>query len=825
MSTFYLDYDLGNDSTTATPLGWWSVTFTLGMGPAPVVGEFAEGVVSGSTARVTAIVLSSGSWDIGSAAGTMYFYGKSAAFQAEDVIFDSGYMTIAADFTYCAWKTITSGATAARIAPADIIRIAKSPDTVSLGVNGIWTTAPTTLPTSKNITSSTNASPISLVIAAHGAVTGDIVYIQNHTTNLTANGSWICTRVDDNTLTLDGSLGVGIGGATGNCTVINWMGVKLASALTKRISRCERPWTAAGAATVTLDAAQYKEGDASVKVVKASPANSTLYAYMALLEGAPVNFASYQKVSFWIFNATAITANQWDLCLCSDTAGATVVDTIAIPAIPSTSQWTVLTIARNGGGNLGNSIQSVALYSGSSTGTTTGIYLDNITACTTSGLNLQSLISKNSAAQGGAEGFYGIQSISEDGKVVRLDNHTNCLASAGVTTRGYGYSGMSETVTAYKRETIKTALASVITTQVQVIQDSGTLESNIQFQGGFDPVTNLQNGETFFDGLNGWGLGLYIGGKSYTTIAHLALFRYYYAVDSDSSSRNTHSFTNLNNNGHSGLYLTGTGNSVTTVSNANNNYQYGVYSYISPNNQIIVDNSISNNTDRGAFFTYSGNSFLSGGSAINNGGYAIGFSYAALNKIKNILTARNGIGGISESYETNYASNVLIEEATEVAGFSTFGDSRLFSHNHDQTADNHWIFTDGGTINSLATTREGGTGIMWKLAITSSNRASSYPLILSIAKIAVSANNLVTVKAYLKKDHATDVVGKLICRGGQIAGIASDLVATKANDTNWEELTISGTPTVAGVIEIECWAEYSAGNSNIYVEDLTISQN
>lgn len=37
-----------------------------------------------------------------------------------------------------AWKTITSGATAARIAPGDTIRIAKSPDPTSIG-NATWT--------------------------------------------------------------------------------------------------------------------------------------------------------------------------------------------------------------------------------------------------------------------------------------------------------------------------------------------------------------------------------------------------------------------------------------------------------------------------------------------------------------------------------------------------------------------------------------------------------------------------------------------------------------------------------------------------------------
>src|SRR4030065_1552457 len=38
-----------------------------------------------------------------------------------------------------AWKTLTLGATLARIAPADVIRIAKSPDTTSLGITALWT--------------------------------------------------------------------------------------------------------------------------------------------------------------------------------------------------------------------------------------------------------------------------------------------------------------------------------------------------------------------------------------------------------------------------------------------------------------------------------------------------------------------------------------------------------------------------------------------------------------------------------------------------------------------------------------------------------------
>jgi len=74
------------------------------------------------------------------------------------------------------------------------------------------------------------------------------------------------------------------------------------------------------------------------------------------------------------------------------------------------------------------------------------------------------------------------------------------------------------------------------------------------------------------------------------------------------------------------------------------------------------------------------------------------------------------------------------------------------------------------------------------------------------------------------KGHATNVVGKLVCRGGQIAGVTSDVTATKASDTSWEELTITFTPTEVGIVEIEVWGIYSAGTSTVTVDDMTISQ-
>ncbi len=65
------------------------------------------------------------------------------------------------------------------------------------------------------ITSSTNATPIKITSAGHGFLTGDSVEIEGHATNTNANGQWQITLVDANSYTLNGSVGNGVGGATG----------------------------------------------------------------------------------------------------------------------------------------------------------------------------------------------------------------------------------------------------------------------------------------------------------------------------------------------------------------------------------------------------------------------------------------------------------------------------------------------------------------------------------------------------------------------------------------------------------------------------------
>jgi hypothetical protein len=110
------------------------------------------------------------------------------------------------------------------------------------------------------------------------------------------------------------------------------------------------------------------------------------------------------------------------------------------------------------------------------------------------------------------------------------------------------------------------------------------------------------------------------------------------------------------------------------------------------------------------------------------------------------------------------------------------------------------------------------------LAPTSSTiRTSSYPLDFEIAKVAVAANSLVTIKAWMRRTNSGLTTGLRI-KGGQIGGVTNDITSymTAAADT-WEQVTLTFTPTEIGVVEIlaEC---YGGSTYTAYVDDLTISQ-
>lgn len=417
-----------------------------------------------------------------------------------------------------AWKSLTNGATAARIAPGDEIRIAKSPDPTSLGQTALWSGIDR-IYTEITPTSSTNATPIVFTKVGHGIVTGDIVQVYGHTVNTNANGKWKATRINADQFSLDNSVGNGVGGATGKFSVINHRIVQLTNAVTKNITNCDVAWTAGANCTATVQAAAnssslVKEGTGSTKVVCAagSGANQILAKY-----GLPesIDLSGYQQVSLWIYNSVAVAANSLELRLYSDAACTALVETIVLPAMVGVNKFRPIAVDK--GSALSATVQGIALYAVGTQASKT-FYLDNIIACKASSaadsITLCSLISKNIVNENGDHVFLGLQAIV--GNWLFLDNANSSII-------GMGYSGVTENVTTFKREAI--AYDSASTNPLQMMSNSGVVNNNINVIGGFNIATNIRDGYTIIDGTTTIPKGWSGYGKPYVNFSFIGAVR------------------------------------------------------------------------------------------------------------------------------------------------------------------------------------------------------------------------------------------------------------------------------------------------------------
>lgn len=170
-----------------------------------------------------------------------------------------------------------------------------------------------------------------------------------------------------------------------------------------------------------------------------------------------------------------------------------------------------------------------------------------------------------------------------------------------------------------------------------------------------------------------------------------------------------------------------------------------------------------------------------------------------------------------------------LAEATKINLLSSaYSNGYLRFHNFNGTVDDHRTYygegVGGGTIFSESSVRHTASGRAWALSPkTATHITANMPMALPLAKILCNASTLVTVKVWLRRT-STSLSGVLRCRGGQIAGVTSDVTDSigAASDT-WEEQTITFTPTVKGVVEIDVLC-YGGTTHTLYVDDLTVSQ-
>lgn len=854
MPTFYLDYEQGNDNYGGTSFAVLasgadgtitSSTFSAASANFPndgsLIGQYisinATGIPNIYYTYVITAWISSTSLTIAAISG-----GLSLANTSSRQYYIGGR-----------WKTIsTTGATANRLVPGDTIRIMGSPDPTSIG-NATWTDA--SYYQLSNVVAATNASPIVVTCASTmatlGISNGDTVLITGTVGNIGTNGVWTVSGVSGSTCQLVGSTGTGAWTSGGTLRKITNRIVTLASAVTQSIAshgnrgEGRTAWTASANVTTSLLDTDTKEGDVCDSIAVGASFANGLAAYKAT---GTLNLSGYQQLSFFIKQTSGTITVNGDISirLCSDAVGATSVHTFSVPAIVALNQWVPFTIDL--GSAMSTSIASVALYVDTDRGAQTFL-ISNIIACkapsSADSLSLQSLISKNT----GDELWYPIMSIK--GTRVFLGNGANWNIYSSTTPR-LGYDGTTETVTTYKRETIKTAMGSAIGSVIQEVQEAGTVSAPFNYEGGWDRTNmSTQNLITYFDGLNGFGYPLVINTKSYVNTNKLGFVRYGRGLRLITSQASTHGFLDAIGNTDYGMdFNSATSfNTYTEIRSCSNNGPN--INHIFGNNSNIYQKVISKSCTSVAFYIVQGFSNNRINNIIaNTSSYGVFAESGGTDNIFTSGTFRYNITNGARYYGSKgdtfvncttsgnnnssgpgfflfggdfYLKNCIITEPTE---FDHYGgsNSRIYSASHDNTIGNHLVTTDYGTIRPQTTVRYSNTGYAWAMSPTNATwRTSSYPLDFKIANIAVSANGLVTIKAWLRRTN-TALTMRLRVKGGQISGVSNDVTATMtaAADT-WEQVSMTFTPTEAGVIELlaECW-----GGSTYtgYIDDLSIIQ-
>ena len=597
-----------------------------------------------------------------------------------------------------AWRTITSGATAARINSGDEIRIAQSP-VISTGVNATFT-----------------------------------------------NGS-----------------------AT----------VTLASELTKTINHANSTtgWTAAANITLANNTSR-KYGSNSLLVTPATAFTTGKVCHAAVAGVGAQDFSAFTKISFFFRpgSATTIPADRYKLCLCSDTAGNTIVNEMNIPATVNNANWHIVVLDNVTA--LGSSIQSVAIYANSDPGNT-AFGINNIVAC--NNVTHQTLIGWQNDC------FYNVQSF--DGTTITIDANQNAPGSRG----WYGTTGTQ----ALHYINPSTAIT---TTTFNTINEGGTSAiGSIRFIGGWDTATNTITGYTAFaSNIVGVGTNINAQLRNYFQLSNLIIARSATLISLDNSS----------------LYIID--NCVFCGGGG-----FTFFGYAEIRNSKILNLSATCGMSSGLYYNCT----------FANFGNSSAVSATLSPKLIRCIFGNNQ-SSFPNTFTggTNYPGSALalykclLDDTVEVGITSLALNNIIWSYDHDQIAGNHWGFTFRGTINWQTAVKQGSDPGAWRVVISGVERNSAFPVRFQFAQIAVSANAQVTVKAWVKKD-TTGLECRIFVEHADftLAGITAQS-ATAANNTNWQELTIQFTPTVEGIVPLwfDSWA--TSPFSNTYIGSITVTQ-
>ncbi len=554
--------------------------------------------------------------------------------------------------------------------------------------------------------------------------------------------------------------------------------ITLASAVTANITVCDTVWTASANVTCSASTTR-KQGSFSAQQVVAGGFTTGIIAYFAT---GTLNLSAYQQVSFFIMNSIAVAAGCLSLRLCSDTVGAVVVHTIAIPALAASgSTWTRITV--DTGGALNSAIASISLAAATDPGSIT-INLDNILACkapsAADSLSLTSLIGKITnlywvtgttyavgdirkptsvnrngfcyrvTAQTSASGVteptwpleYGLTVVdggvtwecydledtwlaisSINGTAVTLDNAAN-----STTAQVRGPVTPTETIATYKREPIGVAMQAAGSTSANTVSGAGT--SNYNVIGGWDTTSMAtQTGETWLSGQNGAGSVFRLTAAVPTSLdnisgvcSNIGLFSP--MTNFSTPIRNCH--FNNNTNGIScsftALHLKVTG--VCVSHSGSSGISHGSAALMLRLDRVSANSNIGS----GILGQTNGDITEGYGRFINlknNSSYGMSSTGALSDVYLYYLTSANNS---SNTHSLDFNGNVRLKKALCSETNLNLGsgsasldcNTHVFSHDHNRVVGSHYILGGKGcAITSATDRRHTASGYSWKFTYAS----------------------------------------------------------------------------------------------------------
>lgn len=759
------------------------------------------------------------------------------------------------------FSAAVNGISPSRLMPGDTVRIIGSPEPTVVG-SGVWSTL--TGPAgavNSNVASATNTIPIRVTCASSmatlGISNGDTVLINLNTSNTNSNGIWEVSGVSGSSCDLIGSSGnVNQTGSSGLLRKITNRIVTLNSAVTANVASCGNRGTLSNPRTAWIPSTNVttalpniettgdtKEGDCSDSIAIGANFTTGKAAYKAT---GTLNLSGYQQLSFYIKQTSGTSTVNGDISLrlCSDSIGDVTVHTFNIPAIVVNNQWIPFTI--NLGSAMSNNINSIALYVDVDRGAQTFL-LSNIIACKApsapDSLTLQSLISKNTTD----ELWYPIMSIN--GTRIMLGQGANANTNFASNVHRAGYYGITENVLTYKRESIKTPIANTSFLTIQNFGEGGFPGNYINFEFGWDRTNmSVQNLETWYDGLNGLGYCFAFSNLNYIRIHKLGMVRYnrplrlasclfgnHGTIEAVGSSDLSFDITSATSESTFDILKCSSSSSqgLSLLFGVNGNIFNKYIGIGNQNNSIFISQGVGNNifnyvlsanNNYGIFADGASNNIFRNNNFIQNAGDGVRYYVANNENYINCVTSGNASTfGIYLFNGDIFLKNCTINESAEFGNYP-YGNSRIYSTDHDNTSGNYLITTDAGIIRAQTSIRYTNNGYAWSLSPTSSTvRGSFYPLDFKIATVAVNANSLVTIKAWMRRNNNLLNLGLKI-KGGQILGVPNDITSyMDAVADIWQQVTLTFTPTEIGVVEIlaECWG---GATHTGYVDDLTIIQ-